>query len=138
LVTLEEIRDNTPRPLEVPSLGIVVMIRDVTDGERTDIATEVEKKRKQKIAERYAEMKKDNIIDTDFIKNEIEAINDWAVNEATRLTVFKMIVEPDLSTEENRRSIPRKTLDTIFLAVLEELNREAQDMFNLKQEVKKS
>jgi len=137
VLTLEQLRDNAPRPLEVEELGEVIMVRDLTDGERDDIAAEIEKERRSKIAELYKDFKAKGITDREILTDEIDSINNWAMAEQTRRAVALMVVEPDLSSPDVRKQIPRRKLDAIYMAVLREIEREMQTYPEMKEEAKK-
>ena len=144
-LSLERLRDNAPQPFDVEELGVTISVRDITDGEREEIALTVEKERRQKIAERYREFRDAKITDDSFVRDEIDAINTWAMAEQTKRSAIRMVVDPDLSAEEAWKTIPRRKLDAIFMALINKIEKEAkeylenkQKLQEAKQEIKKS
>jgi hypothetical protein len=137
-------RDNQPQPLYVEAINETISWRDLTDGERSDLAKELEKERRQRVGERYAELRQQKITDKDFITLEIEAINDWAFNELLLRSVLKMVVDPDLTDDEIRREISGFKLDAIARTLNKELEKRLRKLNNALEreeeveEVKKS
>lgn len=126
---LERIRDNAPRPLEISGLDDVITIRDVTDGERSDIANEVNKERRSKILELCKEFKNSGIDDNEeILREEIDLINEWAIGEQNRRVLLNMVVEPNLSDSEVYESIPRRKLDAIITKLMKEIQKEAEEI----------
>jgi hypothetical protein len=135
---LERIRDNAPRPLEVSGLDDVITVRDITDGERSDIANEVNKERRSKILELCKEFKNSGIDDNEeILREEIDLINEWAIGEQNRRVMLNMVVEPDLSDPEVYGSLPRKKIDAIIMKLMKEIQKEAEEIStSLRDEVK--
>ena len=137
-MSLERLRDNAPQPFDVDELGITISIRDITDGERDEIAHAVEKERRQKIADRYREFRDAKITDDSFVRDEIDAINTWAMAEQTKRSAIRMVVEPDLSNEEAWKTIPRRKLDAIFMALIGKIESEAREYLENKQRLQEA